>query len=192
MRGWTPEQLDYLEKNYGKIPTKELANHVGKKVSAVIQYANKNGISANRYFSDKEIEFIEKNIRRMNYTDIDKALNRPIGATKRYCYKNGIQKCELEDCLKLAEVARLAGVDRSTISRTWVKHGLTVRKSGKTSLIKISTLLTWMKQHPERWNATRCESWFFQQYPEIKKIFNNKRKEDFQKLVKSRWGENAS
>ena len=183
-RGWTNEQIEWLKKHYGKVPTSECEKVLGKTKHCIREYAMKHGISSHRYFTDKEKIFIKKMVYKMAYEDIDRKLGRPLGATRRYCYNNGMLKHELDDCLSLSEASRLTGLDKSTINRTWAKYGLKITKSGKYSFIKLDHFLDFMENHPERYDATKCERWYFQNY----KWFEEKRKEDFDKMVKKRWG----
>ena len=183
-RGWTNEQIEWLKKHYGKVSTSECEKVLGKTKHCIREYAMKHGISSHRYFTDKEKIFIKKMVYKMAYEDIDRKLGRPLGATRRYCYHNGMLKHELDDCLSLSEASRLTGLDKSTINRTWAKYGLKITKSGKYSFIKLDHFLDFMENHPERYDATKCERWYFQNY----KWFEEKRKEDFDKMVKKRWG----
>ena len=59
-RGWTNEQIEWLKKNYGKVPTSECEKVLGKTKHCIREYAMKHGISSHRYFTDKEKIYIEK------------------------------------------------------------------------------------------------------------------------------------
>lgn len=62
-------------------------------------------------------------------------------------------------------IAEAVGMDRSSIGNTWVKHGLKYVKRKSFCLVTEKELLRFMKEHPERWNATKCDYYLFYKYP---------------------------
>ena len=68
------------------------------------------------------------------------------------------------DRIALAEVARMIGVDRGTISRTWVQHGLKTRKNGRFKMVTYENLADFMENNPKLWQASKCDYYFFCQY----------------------------
>ena len=63
------------------------------------------------------------------------------------------------------QVADAVGVDPACIGKTWVKHGLKYVKRGYYCLVEESELHRFMREHPELWNATKCDYYLFYQFP---------------------------
>ena len=53
------------------------------------------------------------------------------------------------------------GIDKTNIYKTWSKYGLKIRKTGTFKTVSEKELLAFMKAHPERWKASKCDYYFF-------------------------------
>ena len=63
------------------------------------------------------------------------------------------------------QITYAVGVSKGVVHKTWVKHGLKYVKRGYFCLVEESELLRFMKEHPEFWDATKCDYYLFYQYP---------------------------
>jgi hypothetical protein len=85
--------------------------------------------------------------------------------------------------LCLAEVCRLVNRDKETIKKIWFKNGLKWHKKGKYTMIRPDDLISFMETHPQYWNGTQVESYYFERFH----WFQEKRKKDRMELHNSRW-----
>ena len=183
-KAYTAEQVEIIHKYYPILTPQEVADMVGIKKVNLIAYAYRQGISNNRYWTKDEEEYLYKWYGKMSVQSLSKKLGRSYRAVLDKLKKEQLGTfIENSDDLILAEVCRLVGRDKETIKRTWVKYGLKIRKKGKYSLIREKDLLEFMKNNPDRWDATKCEYWFFERY----EWFRKKRIYDSEKMCNERW-----
>lgn len=181
---FTEEDKRIIEKYYPIKTPDEVAAMLGRTVDVVREYAYKNKISNNRYWTKEEEEFLENKYGILTISGIAKKLGRSNRAVTDKIKQMGIGSfTENADGIHLAEVSRLVGRDKETIKRTWVRRGLKIYKKGKFSIIREKDLAKFMKENPERWNATECETWFFERFD----WFREKRKKDLDAMCRSRW-----
>lgn len=178
------DKKEIIYKFYPVLRPQEVADMVGMKKQNVIAWAYKHGISNNRYWTKEEEEYLISRYGRSTVAQIAKHLGKS--------YRNVLDKIThlelgnyIENSIDLsqAEVSRLVGRDKETLKNTWVKYGLKISKKGRFSMIKEQDLLDFMKNNPERWDATQCETWYFERYD----WFQKKHKEDFERMCAKRW-----
>lgn len=183
-KAYTAEQVEIIHKYYPILTPQEVADMVGIKKVNLIAYAYRQGISNNRYWTEEEEEYLFEWYGKMTVAAIAKKLGKSYRAVldklQKTQHGNFVENSE---DLILAEVCRLVGRDKETIKKTWVKRGLAIRKKGKYSLIRERDLLEFMKNNPDRWDATKCEYWFFDRY----EWFRKKRIQDRNKMCDERW-----
>lgn len=181
---WEQWQVELLKEQYGKIDMQSLADMIGKKKQAVIQYAYKHNISANRYWTEEETQYLVDNFGHLTAGYIARKLNKP--------YRSVIDKVnrmelgsylDNTDHLHLADVCRVVGRDKETIKRVWFKRGLPHRKCGKYIIVTEQNLIKFMKTHPQYWNAHDCDYYFFSRFA----WFQEKYKEESIKITENRW-----
>lgn len=161
----TKEQKEIIEMYYPTKKPSEVAALAGMKKVNLIAYAHRHGISNNRYWSKKDTEFLVNRYGAMTAYEISRRLKKPYRSVIDKINKMKIGNfTDNMDGLHLADVSRLVGRDKETIKCTWVRHGLKIYKKGRFSIIKEKDLAKFMKENPERWDATQCEYWFFNKY----------------------------
>ena len=64
-----------------------------------------------------------------------------------------------------AQITEAVGVASGCVYKTWTKYGLKFVKRGNFCLVKEEDLLKFMQEHPELWDATKCDYYLFYQYP---------------------------
>lgn len=161
----TKEQKEIIEMYYPTKKPSEVAALAGMKKVNLIAYAHRHRISNNRYWSKKDTEFLVDRYGAMTAYEISRRLGKPYRSVIDKINKMQIGNfTDNMDGLHLADVSRLVGRDKETIKCTWVRHGLKIYKKGRFSIIKEKDLVKFMKENPERWDATQCEYWFFNKY----------------------------
>ena len=69
------------------------------------------------------------------------------------------------------------GLSEGTVNKYWTKHGLKFSRSGYYCLVEEKEILRFMQEHPDMWNATKCDYYLFYQYPWfMKKLEEDKKK----------------
>lgn len=183
-RTWTDEEKEYIEKYYSKKDPVDIAKHLNRTTTSIFQYAKRVGLKSGRFYSDYEKKFVFKWAGKKTIAQIAKSIGRTKTSVSTFMNANGISTvCGDESSMILAEISQLVGLDDATISGTWAKYGLKIKKVGIYSMVNIDELLDFMKSHPERWDATKCEKWYFEQYD----WWQEKRKTDFEKMKAARW-----
>ena len=79
------------------------------------------------------------------------------------------------------QITYAVGVSKGVVHKTWVKHGLKYVKRGYFCLVEESELLRFMKEHPEFWDATKCDYYLFYQYPWFMKKLEEDKKIPYEK-----------
>lgn len=184
-RPFTEEDKRIIEKYYPIKTPAEVAAMLGRTVGSIRHYASINNISNNRYWTEAEEEYLMSKYGVMTAEAIAKKLGRTSQAVK-----DKLKRIQLGsfvsnvDGLCISEVSRLVGRDRAGIKRTWIKHGLKTYRKGQYLIIKEKDLINFMKNNPERWDATQCETYFFERFD----WFREKRIADRNKMCERRWG----
>ena len=180
------EIKEMIEKYYPILSVKEVSEMTGIPVANLRAYAHRLKISNNRFWTKEEEEYLIEKFGTMTAAAIARRLKKPYNAVLTKIVRLGIGTfTENVDGLHLAEVCRLVGRDKETIKATWVKYGLRIKKKGAYSIIHEDDLIDFMKNNPERWDATQCETYFFERFD----WFREKRIADRNKMCERRWGQ---
>ena len=71
---------------------------------------------------------------------------------------------EQTDKLNITQISEITGIQKGSISKTWRKYGLKLKKEGCFSVISENELIDFMKSHPELWKASDCDYYFFYRF----------------------------
>ena len=185
-RLWTKEEEQILAELYKKgVLVADIAKQLGRTRSSVIQKAMRTpDLKHKKYYTDEEKEYIDKYIGRMSVQKMAKKLNKKYESLKVYITDNYGSVRDNAQGLTCADVARILGVDRNTVLHWCKQKGLKNRKVGRYRIVNEKDLFSFLEQNQKIWDATKCESWFFQSCD----WFNKKRKKDFDAMVNKRWG----
>lgn len=184
-RPFTEEDKRIIEKYYPIKTPAEVAAMLGRTVGSIRRYASINNISNNRYWTKEEEEYLIEKYGVVTAEGISKKLGRSYRSVLDKMQHMGVGNFTSNmDGLHLVDVSRLVGRDRETIKITWVKYGLKIYKKGKYKVIKEKDLINFMKNNPDRWDATQCETYFFERFD----WFREKRIADRNKMCERRWG----
>ena len=184
MRSWEKDQIDYFNENYGKIPAREMALYMGKSEQCIIQYAHRHGVSANRYYTKEEVAFIEDNFGTLTTKQIASKLHRPLSSVKGKISRLGLGTYTDNSVdLHLRELARLLGVEHWKVSY-WIEHNnLPYKRKGRYVIFPEDSLMQWLKDNPDKWDATKCETWYFERLPWFHEKLLNDRKERYDRYA---------
>ena len=142
-----------------------------------------------KVWTKEEEEILIKYSERMTEGGIAKKLKRSpksVGCKRR---RLGVPSfVDQTDKLTGAMVADLVGVHKTNIYTTWEKKGLKMEIIGKNKMVDEKTLLVFMREHPELWNASDCDYYFFSQYKWFKDRLEIERVNGVKKKFK-RWTE---
>ena len=134
-------------------------------------------------WTQKEEDFLFENWGVFNISFIATSLKRSKGAVRCKASRMGLgSAAENSEKIHLAEVCRLVHRNKNTLKTTWVRRGLVITKLGRYSMIDQVNLAKVMKNNPEIWDATECDSYF-----EYYDWFWEKRKADRKKKFDKRW-----
>lgn len=184
-RYFTEEEKEIIAMYYPIKTPAEVAEMLGRSVDVIRGYAYKNKISNNRFWTREEENYLIDKYGIMTAEGIAKKLGKSYRAVIDKINKMGIGNFTSNmDGLHLSDVCMLVGRDKETIKQTWVKYGLKIYKKGKYSIIKENDLIRFMENNPERWDATQCETYFFERFD----WFREKRIADRNKMCERKWG----
>ena len=143
-------------------------------------------------WTDKEVEKLERLAMKYTKSDIAKKMGRSVGSVNSKIHRTveaGL--INMTDKWTFAMITEAVGCSKGVINKTWTKYGLPYVKRGYYCLVDEKDFLNFMKEHPDLWNATKCDyslfsryDWFLKKYEEDKKIPVNQRNyfwSDYQK-----------
>lgn len=136
-----------------------------------------------RRWTKEEIEKLERLSSKYTKSVIAEKMGRSVASVNQKRVALGIGcLMDLTDKWTFASIAEVVGLSRQTICRTWKKHGIPYFKSGSYYLVDEKDLICFMKEHPNLWDATKCDyslffkcDWFLEKLNEDKKIPIEKR-----------------
>ena len=135
-------------------------------------------------WSREEELYLEKYHGVINQKKIAAYLGKSEGAVREKSRRMGLGNLqETTDRICCSNVAEIIGIHRSVIKKTWIPKGLKTKKINRYVMIKESDLLKFMQQHPELWDAKKCDYYFFCQY----EWFLKKLEADKQESCKSKF-----
>lgn len=182
---YTEEQRAYIFENYSKKTPKEIAEHLGIKQGNLVAYAHRHNLVSKRTWTKEDEQYLLSKYGIMTAERIGKKLGK---TTRQIVEKAKTMQIGgfLDNCDKLclSEVCRLVNRDKETIKKTWFKHGLKWVKKGKFTIIEPDDLIEFMRTHPQYWNGTEVEAYYFEKYD----WFREKRLVDRKKRCDERWG----
>lgn len=98
-------------------------------------------------------------------SDIAKILKRSVSSVKYKRISMGIDCfANQTDLLNITQISELTGIQKGSISKTWRKYGLKLKKEGCFSVISEDELIDFMKSHTELWKASDCDYYFFYRF----------------------------
>lgn len=79
---WTPEDIDYLRRSYGVIPTWEIAAHFGVGEGSIFYQAQRHGINQRsiRAWSEVDMEFMREHYGRMPNPELAAKMSRSVSS----------------------------------------------------------------------------------------------------------------
>lgn len=186
-RYFTEEEKEIIAKYYPIKTPAEVAAMLGRSVDVIRGYACSNNISNNRYWTKSDEEYLSEKYGVMSIEGIAKKLGKSTIAVKDKLKRiNAGTFLENTDGLCISEVGRLVGKHRTTIMKIWIKKdGLKFYSKSKYIIIREKDLADFMKNNPDRWDATECEAYFFERFD----WFRKKRIADRDKMCRRRWGQ---
>lgn len=182
---WEQWQIDLFKEQYGKMPSAELAEKLGKKKQCLYQYARRHGITTGRYWTKEQEDLLYEKAGVLSSRRISELIGRDYKSVLSKRKKSGIGSfLDNTEHLHLAAVCELVGRDKETIKKTWFAKGLKYRKRGRYTMIMEENLIKWMEENPKYWDATRCDYYFFQRFD----WFQKKLLDDRARNHNERWG----
>ena len=118
-----------------------------------------------RKWTEQEEEEFLKLSEKYSQTKIARKLNRSVASVKGKRIRMNID-CfsEQTDKLNITQISEITGIKKGSISKTWRKYGLKLKKEGCFSVISENELIDFMKSHPELWKASDCDYYFFYRF----------------------------
>jgi hypothetical protein len=81
------------------------------------------------------------------------------------------------DLWSFTQISEAVGKSRGAVNKSWVANGLKFVKRGCYCLVEEKEVLRFMQEHPNLWDATKCDYYLFYQYPWfIKKLEEDRKK----------------
>ena len=118
-----------------------------------------------RKWTEQEEEQFLKLSEKYSQTKIARKLNRSVASVKGKRIRMNID-CfsEQTDKLNITQISEITGIQKGSISKTWRKYGLKLKKEGCFSVISENELIDFMKSHTELWKASDCDYYFFYRF----------------------------
>lgn len=129
-------------------------------------------------WTPEEEELLRKLSRKYTRSDIAKKLGRTTLSIKNKKIELGIgPMLELTDLWTFNQLSESVGKSMGAVNKSWVANGLKFVKRGRYCMVEESEVLRFMQEHPDLWDATKCDHYIFGQYPWfIKKLEEDRKK----------------
>lgn len=118
-----------------------------------------------KYWTQEEEQRLIKLCEKNSQTEVARRLKRSVASVKAKrinmnidCFQNQTDK------LTVTEISEMVGVQKNSITRTWIKYGFSIKKEGPFSVVSELELTEFMQQHPELWKASECDYYSFQRF----------------------------
>lgn len=129
-----------------------------------------------RYWTKEEEELLIKLCEIKPQAAVAKEMGRSVQSIKGKRKSMNIDSFMMQtDLINLTDVARLVGVDPSSIAKTWRKHGLHLMKKGPFRCVSEKVLTDFMKNNTDLWRATKCDYHFFYKYKWFRQKLENEK-----------------
>lgn len=159
----------------------------------------------NKYFTDEEIKWLEENYETCTPEEAVKALGREWSSITHYCSRNKIRKKHFKkkendgrkfhvlpnntatfDLIPITDFIKELGISMQELDM-WLAiypdELKLYRRKGKYVLI-IERAYRFLEKHKGIWDATKVQKDFFDECD----WFGKKHEEDFERMIKERWG----
>ena len=118
-----------------------------------------------KYWTPEEEQRLIKLSEKHSQSTIARKMKRSVASVKGKRIRMNID-CfsEQTDKLNITQISEITGIQKGSISKTWRKYGLKLKKEGCFSVISENELIDFMKSHPELWKASDCDYYFFYRF----------------------------
>lgn len=114
----------------------------------------------------EEEQRLKELCRKYTKSDIARLMKRSKSSVNNKRIELGIEPfIETTEKWTFSQISQAVGVSDGVVNRTWVKHGLKFQKRACFKLVEEEDLHKFMREHPELWDATKCDYYLFCQYP---------------------------
>ena len=121
-------------------------------------------MKGNRWTKEEET-YLEKYHGIMDQKRIAKKLGKSVGSVREKSRRMGLGNLEeAATGITCSNVSRIVGVCRKTVNTTWIAKGLKAKKINRYVMVKEDDLLEFMQNHPNLWDARKCDYYFFQRF----------------------------
>lgn len=129
-------------------------------------------------WTPEEEELLKKLSQKYTKSDIAKKLGRSTSSITNKKKQLGIGfMMELTDLWNFNQLSDAVGKSMGSVNKSWVANGLKFVKRGCYCLVEEKEVLRFMQEHPNLWDATKCDYYLFYQYPWfIKKLEEDRKK----------------
>lgn len=128
-------------------------------------------------WTPEEEELLQKLSQKYTKSDIAKKLGRSTSSITNKKKQLGIGfMMELTDLWNLNQLSEAVGKSMGSVNKSWVANGLKFVKRGCYCLVEEKEVLRFMQEHPNLWDATKCDYYLFYQYPWFLKKLEEDRK----------------
>lgn len=117
-------------------------------------------------WTDEEVDILSRMID-MGHgaTTIGKRLGRTKNCVNLKRMEMGLPTFEqARNGMTFTEVANVCGVHKETVSVCWRNAGLAYKSRGGMCIVQEAALIDFMQKNPQRWEATKCDYYFFGRY----------------------------
>lgn len=187
---FTPSHDAFIRENYGRLPAMEIARHIGCSRETLYTYCKKNKI---RSIPDELIPVVSLLYRQgCDIISIGRQVGRDPNVIRLFITNNYDMLMPGEtdtfdySRMDLSDASQLIGMDTQSFMKMLAAAGSRALVS-KDNTVSIKEYLSFLKKHPECYDATKCDRYFFKQYA----WFNKKYRADFERLRNSRYSQSV-
>lgn len=173
---WTKEDIEKLRELSETHNKSEIAEIMGRTKSSIDNQFHSLGIKCKvteieGQWSERDTIRLMKLSEKHTASGMARILKRSKSSINNKRRELGIEDSLLErtDKWTFKQITDALGLSNNVVNKTFVKYGLKFQRRGRYCLVNEEDLLQFMKEHPELWDATKCDYYLFYQYPWFKK-----------------------
>lgn len=144
-----------------------------------IMMSKKRKFAKRKKWTEEDVELLIRLREKYTKKDIAKKMKRSPSSISNKVRELGLGGLmDNTDLWNFQQATEAIGCSKGVIHKTWVRHGLKYVKRGYYCLVSEKELTRFMKEHPELWDATKCDYYMFYKYPWfLKKLEEDKNRD---------------
>ena len=181
----TEQEKQYIRDNVETMTFTDIGKHIGRRRQAIERFCKREGLKGCYRWSEEEYRYLDDFVGEKTAKRISQKLGRSTAGVHSKLYRENRGGFN-ENCYnhKVADLPGLLGWTKCVSYKRVAAGMIKSKRLGAYRLITEKSLIEFMRERPDMWDATEADYWQFCRYD----WFQQKLKEDSRKKREKRWG----